>query len=347
MLDTLQQEAREAAYRLTLQRQRVVVARFCQAAHGWERDARIAEADGGILRRTPAPSGPPSQRMPASPVYYRGCRSDVRWMQAVRSSLCSNGLPRSSSQLSELQAAHIPDKFAFVFDGMAGFNSLQGLRIGASNIDGSEPNDFQGNGLGLALFSQALEQGFGDPREYELHYHLSSGFGQREDTESAVACAGQIQQYVDVTRILGAGPEKVRWIAMGYSNGGDQALAFQERLAAQGTGLDLLATVDPVPQVMGYMVSALHQHAGRRLSYTRRAVNFYQSDDHDSIPLFPLLGKPVDGADRNVLVNAQNDPHMRADGANNHGLIVTSPLVQRGITCELRRLDDPALPACE
>jgi hypothetical protein len=266
---------------------------------------------------------------------HRGCH-DVEWMTHAREAICEN-----SRELSEVQ---IPEKFLFVFDGFAGFNPELGAHYGAVNITRHDENDFGiGYGNGINVFMKSFKEAGGADKTHELHYHATSGFQSRENLSSAIACAKEIKDYLDVIQTLTPRAEQPKWVVFGFSNGGDRAAAFQKKLAEKkNLAIDLVLTVDPVAQWGAFIFDQLKQTIGEKHPLTKRFVNFYQNNDRHSFPGIGLNGKPVRKATHNIHLTPAHLP-LLATERYSHSALVVSDLMHELITCELKALDDPAI----
>lgn len=302
---------------------------FCRQSRSWSARALEAVENKGFVRL--------AER--GRRVLYRGCH-DVTWMKEARAAICDKS--------GDISSVTIPDKFIFLFDGFAGFNPAEGLRFGASNISGFEEKDFGiGYATGLQHFMEPFGQAANPDETHQLQYHSTSGFMTRENLTSAFACAGQIKQYLDVIETVRPLPKKPKWIALGFSNGGDRALIFQKKMARdKNVSMDLVITVDPVAQWGSFLFNELKKTIGEKHPDTRRLVNFYQTMDRHSFPVLGLNGKPVRKADENIHVTAENLPALAGDRYPHAGLM-KSDFISGAIACEIRKLDYPDSPACD
>ena len=329
--------------------QMTTISRFCERANDWANLSEEAIGNNGrvtVLRtRRMGPRG--NGRIQEAEVYYRGCRFDIEWMQNLRNSLCTSNGVRETPDMSLFDQSIPPSNIVFLFDGAGGFDAEQAhLWYDAVNLDGSEGADWNfGHMMGMEAIWPGAEEVLGE-EGYQLHYHNSSGFMRRENVDSASSCAKQMSEYLDIYNSLSAQQSDTKWIALGFSNGGDRALEIEDELAEIDRGFDLVFTIDPITQYGDFIFSGLTNSIGSRNKRTGRFVNFYQQNDIGSHEVFgielQLEGKPVRRADVNYLVTHENNPNLVHRGQN-HTLIPFSPAVQYGLRCELEKLRDPNL----
>lgn len=299
---------------------------FCASALKQARLSRLAAANDGLLPR--------SEREGSR--YFRGCRYDVGWMRATRELLCGSGP-------TEKAALELPRAIMFFFDGAAQFNAARGFALGAVNLDGSEGKDIVGGGDGieaLERFSADEAHAFARERSgIQLHYHPSSGFVQRENYLSAVACVREMQDYLEALRAQRLLTHEPRWVFSGYSNGGYLALELQRELGPRLGAVDLVLTVDPIRQVNGYIQGSFSPTIGERAASTRRLVNVYQNEDYGSLPPLRFRSRPVVGADENRHLRTELEPEVfPRQGHKAHVLIMKSALVEEIFHRELAAL---------
>tara|TARA_Y100000768_G_scaffold388243_1_gene383013 strand:+ start:20866 stop:22032 length:1167 start_codon:yes stop_codon:yes gene_type:complete len=329
--------------------QRASISQFCDRANEWARQSEEAVVNNGrmtVLRtRRLGPRG--SGHTQEAEVYYRGCRYDIEWMQSLRESLCLSGTARPSPDTDLFNQSNPPNNIVFLFDGAGGFEAEQAHRwYNAVNLDGSEGADWNfGHMMGMDAIWPSVEEVLGG-EGYQLHYHNSSGFMRRENVDSASSCAKQMSEYIDIYNSLSSEQADTKWIALGFSNGGDRVLEIEDELGEIDRGFDLVFTIDPITQYGDFIFSGLTNTIGSRNERTGRFVNFYQQNDLGSHEVFgielQLEGKPVRRADVNYLVTHENNPNLVPQGQN-HTLIPFSPAVQYGLRCELEKLRDPDL----
>ena len=278
-------------------------------------------------------------------VQYRGCRYDTNWMTEVYSSVCDGSIARTdSSTAKELNSVSVPSNFLFFFEGAGDFDAEMAKKsIPAVNIDGSEGMDLDmGNANGLKLLRKLYTRGALSQldEEIELHYHAGSGFHKRENYASALSCAEEIKENLNILSSVGqVDTSNVKWFAMGFSNGGALTIDFQNDLTKFDVQVDLAVTIDPVVQTASYMFHGVKSTIGKKNQKTKRFVNFYQTTDIESVPMLKLRGKPVMEADVNYLMSPSNHPdELNSDGVKNHIKIVASEYVFNSINCELNNL---------
>lgn len=305
--------------------QEAVVADFCKKSTRWHHRALEALRNKGFLQ--------PESDSSRQPVLHRGCRK-IDWMTQARKAICEGS--------EDLASVQLPEKFLFVFDGFGGFNPKLGVEFGAVNLSGEEENDFgKGYGKGISSFMKAFTDANVQKKTFQLHYHATSGFQSRENLASALACAAEMKEYVDVIQMLSPRSELPQWVVFGFSNGGDRATEFQSKMAKRKKlEIDLVLTVDPVAQWGSFLFDQLKKTIGEKHDLTKRLVNLYQTVDRTSFPKIGLNGKPVRKATHNVHIQPVHLP-LLATEKYPHTAFNSSPLVVELLTCELKALDNP------
>lgn len=278
-------------------------------------------------------------------VRFRGCRPDTEWMQEIYNTACVDESISLNQKISALNAIDIPEYFMFFFDGAGDFNaSLAKKLLNPVNIDGSEGKDLEmGNANGLwALLrmfrhrSHALSY---QEDSVELHYHAGSGFHSRENYRSALKCTEQIKENIDFVKALGAKPKhQPKWIAMGFSNGGALTIDYQNDVTEMGLKVDLAIAIDPIVQTLSYPFHGVKEMIGKRNPSTKRFINFYQNSDFGSMPVLELRGKPVEAADINLLLEAEEVPELNPEGKQNHLKINQAEVLFELSSCEFDKL---------
>ena len=315
----------EVAFQASLSTNVKKVEDFCAQSNDWAKKSKYAVDHKGKLKKGLILKG-----------YYRGCRHDVSWMQNVRENLCEGPNLKSKTTLKSLKTEKIPGNFVFLFDGLGSFNAKLGKENGASNLDGTEGVDLRmGNGDAVNNLVGPMKEVLKD--DFQLSYYGSSGLYKRENVDSASACADQIAYYTDTLKSLNAPVPNSKWIAVGYSNGGDRSIEFQREAEERGRKVDLVFTVDPVTQWASFIYGGLRKSIGNKAASTGRFVNLYEQDDKGSMPLMQIEGKPVRRADVNVLLDPSNTKELEAK-KNNHQRIIHTQVVKDYLTCELKAL---------
>lgn len=266
-------------------------------------------------------------------VHYRGCRSDTPWMQEVRNALCDNN--KSKSGELDLGKINVPETMLFLFDGAGDFNASAGKRMGAVNLDGSEGKDLGIGGYGGGRLFEAVVNHKSCSSNTEIHYHSGSGFHKRENFSSALACAKEISEYLEVLKGLDH-PVETKWITFGYSNGGALALEFQNELGDLGIPQDLVISIDPIVQALLYPFASTKNDINKRNENTKRLVNIFQNTDINSIPYLKLRGRPVSGADENILVSTEEGLSM--NGTYDHAYFPQLYELAKKVDCEFNRV---------
>ena len=298
---------------------------FCRKAKSWASDSQLAISNQGqISNHSYEETGSINEN------YYHGCRYDIPWMQRVRTLLCDNPQRVQSS-------INLPSHFYFIFDGAGDFNANWASPY-ADNLDGSEGSDMgMGNFNGGGVFLPLIEK-FSKEHNHNrmVLYYASSGVHQRENYQTAKACAEEVKYYTDTLEAEGFLSKKPKWITLGFSNGGQLAVDFQDFVGdSLEQKLDLVFTVDPIIQAAFYMFKGLFNYAGTRNENTLRFINYYQTDDVDSLPPLELRGKPVKNADENIHLSHKNSSDLSRSGRYNHLYIVRSKEVKSHLECEL------------
>ena len=121
---------------------------------------------------------------------------------------------------------------------------------------------------------------------------------------------------------------------MGYSNGGELSINFQEDLGDE-ISLDLVLAIDPIVQTIKYPFTINKGFLGEKHPKTKRLVSLYQRDDYGSMPGFKLRGRPVENADLNYQISSDNSRGMSHTGHRNHMNILKSNIVQETVAHEL------------
>lgn len=291
--------------------------------------------------------------------YYRGCRYDTPWMENMYQALCNND--GSARTLSDAAGAannvETPKNILFFFDGAGDFNASKAKVLDPVNIDGSEGVDLKmGNANGLrgliTMMNQTVTRYQGPKvlninhtlkkfkNDIELHYHAGSGFMQRENYASAIACAKETKYNLEVlTNLKDNKTDDTKWFVMGYSNGGALTIDFQNESSKFDVNVDLAFAIDPIVQTAYYMFSKGKKNIGVRHESTKRFVTMYQQDDRLSMSGFELRGKPVLNADENILLTSYNS-NLASDGSYNHIRIPSDFAVYSKTNCEFSKILD-------
>jgi hypothetical protein len=259
------------------------------------------------------------------------CRYDTPWIDQMYHTLCNQYKAKTDGFTTEkINAIPAPKNILFFFDGAGDYNaSLAHRTIAPINIDGTEGVDV---GLGNANGLEALINMMNSDRhalsknkdKIELHYHSGSGLKGPTGFLSAIACAKETKYYLDILNLVREEKIQTKWMVMGYSNGGQLTVDFQNTVPNFGINIDLAFSIDPIEQIIFYPTHKLSETVGTRNSKTKRFVNFYQNTDKDSLPGFELRGKPVKDADVNMLLTPESTRELMSDGSYNHLRIISS-----------------------
>jgi hypothetical protein len=276
---------------------------------------------------------------------YRGCRYDTPWIQDAHELLCDEKkVTTANITRNDINKIQTPKNIMFFFDGAGDFDaSYANARVNPINIDGTEGEDL---GMGTVNGLHALEVMFyryghslnKERDNIELHYHASSGFSRRENYSSVIKCAEQSKYYLDVLGTLGHKQASPKWLVMGYSNGGELTIDFQNDIADQGVSVDLALAIDPIVQTLKYPTHGLKEYIGEKNEKTKRLVSIYQDSDYGSMPYLELRGKPVFNADVNLLMEADKHHDLDVGGRSNHVRIVETDFVFDVTNCEFEKV---------
>jgi hypothetical protein len=316
--------------------------KFCQAAFEKRKQSQTAVFNEGQFPLHKKVIG--TRRRTKVLKYYRGCRYDTPWLENTYNAICERNKSRSQESdilKEEISKIEIPQYFMFFFDGAGDFNAEYAKQIlSPVNLDGSEGNDLGlGNILGLnhLVKMHAPEQPLNSMEsKLELHYHSGSGFHQRENYSSAISCAKEIKDYLNIIKNFRNNLDS-KWIAMGFSNGGSLAVDFQNEVTENNISIDLVLTIDPIKQALLFPINALSETIGKRNKKTKRFINVFQNSDIGSLPVINLRGKPVLYADKNYHVDTEGTI-LNKSGNENHFNIINTNASLIVTSCELAKL---------
>lgn len=266
---------------------------------------------------------------------YKGCRFDTPWIKNMQDVFCNGASANSIDSIqANLSLVSPPKIILFFIDGAADFNaSIAFSSLRPVNLDGTEGNDLVGNGHGLhtlKLFLSSSDSVLQKNRnDIELHYHSGSGFHPRENYRSAATCATETKYYLDIiNKVSGEKKADPKWIVMGYSNGGVLTVDMQKVIP-----IDLAFTIDPIPQTYVYPFLRSEKTIGKKISPTKRFINFYQDSDWGSLPGLHLRSKPIIDADVNYRLTSTNS-FLSPSGQYGHVDITVQPIVISSMLCE-------------
>ncbi|MBC75332.1 MAG: hypothetical protein CME64_04885 [Halobacteriovoraceae bacterium] len=265
---------------------------------------------------------------------YRGCPHDIGWMSETFQEICNGENSKDSISPMQLRRITLPKLLVFAFAGAGDFNAEKAKNaIAPVNIRGYEGNDLTGHTMSLGFYYKVFGRRTSD---IQLAYYSSSGFHQKENYTSALACMQQSVNHLNAIEYITGEEPEVKWVLMGYSNGGAHSIDLQEELAGMNKDVDLVFTVDPIVQTVFFPLHTLKSEIGERHPNTKMFVNYYQRDDFWSLPPLLLRGKPVPGADFNYNVTGHKDLHPK--GYKNHNNIVKLNMIANRARCEISKL---------
>lgn len=276
---------------------------------------------------------------------YRGCSQEIPWIEKLRTHFCEFNEPKAESLKEIPYSVGVPSLFVFFFDGGADFNAKKGKELGAINLDGSEGNDMNfGNFNGGRYFGPYIgKRSYYMPSDRQLHYHASSGLHSNENYESARSCYLLMDRYLDFYEKIKGEKAETKISVMGFSNGAQLALKFQGVAKKAKRYIDLLISVDPVPQAAFFHINKIKSLVKRRDKRTKRLINIFQNDDYGSLPPLKLRGRPVKGADYNFRLSNKSDWQLSPDGQFNHLKILQTNSFRTIMDCELKALTGETL----
>ena len=318
---------------------------YCKKTFQDRENSKVATRNNGLFYSSQRMQG--SNKSHNKMVFFRGCRYDTPWLEETYNTLCDGKKVRkkSTKRQVKLNEIKIPKYFLFLFDGAGDFNAEYANEIlPIVNLDGSEGNDLGiGNLQGfnhLVKMHTPEEPLNSKEHELEIHYHPGSGLHQRENYASAIACARDIKNTLNILESDTLNlPQDSKWIVMGYSNGGALAINFQNDITDIKVEMDLAITIDPIVQAFLYPFHKFKNTIGKRNRKTKRFYNVYQNTDNGTLPLLSLRGKPVMNADINELVPTQGTI-LNKTGHENHQLIINTNAVHIATSCELAKIFD-------
>jgi hypothetical protein len=318
---------------------------FCREIGKNQVLSKVASSNNGYYKVKKSQSYTNKRRKRYVTKTYRGCRFDTPWIKQAHELLCSGqNVSAKTPSVTEINKIDTPKSILFFFDGAGDFNAAKAqLELNAVNIDGSEGKDLgMGNANGLKALREMMDShthSLGlNKHNIELHYHASSGFKGRENYNSALSCAEQSKFYLDTLGNLGHNESSPAWIAMGYSNGGELTIDFQNDITDVGVSVDLALAIDPVVQTIKYPVHGMKEYIGEKHEKTKRLVSIYQDSDYGSLPVLDLQGKPVYNADENLLMKASEHQELLSSGYKNHIKMVGSEFVSDVTDCEFDKI---------
>lgn len=266
---------------------------------------------------------------------YYGCgilKND--WRQELYKQLCATVPPVNPTEAS----ISLPKTQVVFFDGFGEFAINEGRKFGAVNLEGYKGADSirsslgRANGIGYLVgpMLKNLQKEYFD--QMEFHYYAGSGLTPFYGKKMAIACQKELIADFDSLKKIIPKVEIPKLIVLGYSNGGVEALKFAHAMNRDNVEIELLLTVDPIPQGLGYVTDMASQRSNtpERPINVLRHVNLYQQSDVLSMKISSIKGKPVLGADENILVSPGPFTDKRF-----HIFILKDFFVHNKVFCEL------------